>query len=116
MSSSISYRPILAPIARQNQPTNETEGVSSIQIMSSDNSAKINVVDYSEDEIKKAHEVLYNEGLRMRIQVAGEDYVKKSLNAAQDPFAKSMQEVCMRVSISVDPRNLRALLTNDVPL
>lgn len=51
------------------------------------------VVNYSDEEIKKAHEVLYNEGLRMRIQVAGKDYVEKSLNAAKDPFSKPMQEV-----------------------
>lgn len=51
------------------------------------------VVNYSEDEIKKAHDVLYNEGLRMRIQVAGKEYVEKSLNAAKDPFSKPMQEV-----------------------
>ena len=51
------------------------------------------VVNYSEEEIQKAHQVLYNEGLRMRIQVAGKEYVEKSLNNAQDPFAKAMQEV-----------------------
>ena len=51
------------------------------------------VADYSEEEIKKAHEVLYNEGLRMRIKVAGKDYVEKSLQAAKDPFSKPMQEV-----------------------
>jgi 4-carboxymuconolactone decarboxylase len=51
------------------------------------------VVDYSSEEIEKAHKVLYNEGLRMRIQVAGKEYVEKSLNAAKDPFSKPMQEV-----------------------
>lgn len=51
------------------------------------------VVNYSEDEIKKAHEVLYHEGLRMRIKVAGKEYVEKSLEAAKDPFSKPMQEV-----------------------
>ncbi len=56
-------------------------------------SSKPYVVNYSEEEVKKAHEVLYNEGLRMRIQVAGKDYVEKSLNAAKDPFSKPMQEV-----------------------
>ncbi|KAK5175888.1 uncharacterized protein LTR77_001028 [Saxophila tyrrhenica] len=50
------------------------------------------VVDYSPEEIEKAHAVLYNEGLRMRIQVAGKEYVEKSLNAAKDPFSKPMQE------------------------
>ena len=53
----------------------------------------VNVVDYSDEEIKKAHEVLYNEGLRMRTKVAGKEYVEKSLQAAKDPFSKPMQEV-----------------------
>ena len=51
------------------------------------------VVDYSPEEVKKAHQVLYNEGLRMRIKVAGQDYVEKSLKANKDPFNKPMQEV-----------------------
>ena len=51
------------------------------------------VVDYSPEEIKKAHEVLYNEGLRMRLKVNGQEYVEKALNASKDPFAKPMQEV-----------------------
>lgn len=51
------------------------------------------VADYSEEEIKKAHEVLYNEGLRMRIKVAGKEYVEKSLQANKDSFTKPMQEV-----------------------
>ena len=53
------------------------------------------VCDYSPEEIKKAHEVLYNEGLRMRIQVAGKEYVEKALSASKDPFSKPMQEVCI---------------------
>ena len=52
------------------------------------------VADYSEEEIKKAHEVLYNEGLRMRIKVAGKEYVEKSLRANKDSFNRPMQEVC----------------------
>lgn len=51
------------------------------------------VAEYSEEEIKKAHEVLYNEGLRMRIKVAGKDYVEKSLRANKDDFNRPMQEV-----------------------
>jgi len=50
-------------------------------------------VNYSEEEIKKAHEVLYNEGLKMRYQVAGKEYVDRSLKNASSPFAKPMQEV-----------------------
>lgn len=51
------------------------------------------VVEYSPEEIKKAHEVLYNEGLRMRIKVNGERYVEKALEANKDSFSKPMQEV-----------------------
>ena len=51
------------------------------------------VVDYSAEEIKKAHEVLYNEGLRMRMKVNGQEYVEKALQANKDPFSKPMQEV-----------------------
>jgi len=58
----------------------------------SHSSSSTYVVDYSADEIEKAHKVLYNEGLRMRIQVAGKDYVEKSLQNAKDPFSKPMQE------------------------
>jgi len=47
---------------------------------------------YSPEEIKKAHEVLYNEGLKMRYQVAGKEYVDRSLKAADTPFSKPMQE------------------------
>jgi 4-carboxymuconolactone decarboxylase len=48
---------------------------------------------YTPEEIQKAHEILYNEGIKMRYQVAGKEYVDKSLAAAQNPFAKAMQEV-----------------------
>lgn len=51
------------------------------------------VADYSPEEVKKAHEVLYNEGLKMRYKVAGKEYVDRSLKAADNPFAKPMQEV-----------------------
>jgi hypothetical protein len=61
--------------------------------MSDSKSSPTFVADYSQEEIDKAHQVLYNEGLRMRIKVAGKDYVEKSLNAAKDPFSKPMQEV-----------------------
>jgi hypothetical protein len=63
-------------------------------------SSSTTVVDYSPEEIQKAHEVLYNEGLRMRIKVAGKEYVEKSLNAAKDPFSKPMQEVLLTSPIS----------------
>ena len=48
---------------------------------------------YSEDEIKRAHEILFNEGLKMRYQVAGKEYVDASLKNKSDPFAGAMQEV-----------------------
>lgn len=50
-------------------------------------------VDYTPDEIKKAHEVLYNEGLKMRYQVAGKEHVDRSIKAADNDFARPMQEV-----------------------
>lgn len=55
------------------------------------------VTEYSEEEVKKAHDVLYNEGLRMRIKVNGESYVRKALEKSHDPFSRPMQEVrsCM---------------------
>lgn len=48
---------------------------------------------YTEEEVKKAHEILYNEGIKMRYQVAGKQYVDASLKAGDNPFAKAMQEV-----------------------
>ena len=51
------------------------------------------VVEYSQDEIKKAHEVLYNEGIKMRYKVAGKEYVDKALNAADPDYGRHMQEV-----------------------
>ncbi|KAK5135636.1 hypothetical protein LTR08_004937 [Meristemomyces frigidus] len=50
------------------------------------------VVDYTTEEVAKAHEVLYNEGIKMRYKVAGKEYVDRSLKAADNPFAKPMQE------------------------
>ncbi|EMC96432.1 hypothetical protein BAUCODRAFT_122436 [Baudoinia panamericana UAMH 10762] len=47
---------------------------------------------FSAEEIKKAHEVLYNEGIKMRYQVAGKEYVDKALNAADNDFARPMQQ------------------------
>ncbi|CZT18820.1 related to uncharacterized homolog of gamma-carboxymuconolactone decarboxylase subunit [Ramularia collo-cygni] len=46
---------------------------------------------YTPEEIKKAHEILYNEGIKMRNQVAGKAYVDKSL-ANATPFSQAMQE------------------------
>lgn len=50
-------------------------------------------VDYTPEEIAKAHQVLYNEGIKMRYQVAGKEYVDAALKNAKNPFAIAMQEV-----------------------
>ncbi|KAK3116423.1 hypothetical protein LTR53_003216 [Teratosphaeriaceae sp. CCFEE 6253] len=50
------------------------------------------VADYSPEELKKAHEVLYNEGIKMRYQVAGKEYVDRALKAADNDYSRRMQE------------------------
>lgn len=57
---------------------------------------------YTPEEIAKAHKILYNEGIKMRYQVAGKEYVDRSLAAADNPFAKAMQEVCNHSFILID--------------
>lgn len=52
--------------------------------------------DYTEEEIKKAHEILFNEGVKMRYQVAGMEYVDTALKKRSDPFAGAMQDVRFR--------------------
>jgi 4-carboxymuconolactone decarboxylase len=49
----------------------------------------------TEEEISKAHEILYNNGVRLRYEVAGEAYVNRNLGVADsDPeFMKPMQEL-----------------------
>lgn len=51
------------------------------------------VADYTEEEVKKAHEVLYSEGIKMRYKVAGKKYVDGALNAASKDYGRHMQEV-----------------------
>lgn len=51
------------------------------------------VANYSEEEVKKAHEILFNEGIKMRYQVAGKEYVDKALKNGSGSFAGAMQEV-----------------------
>ena len=51
------------------------------------------VADYTPEEVAKAHEVLYSEGFKMRCKVVGEEHVERSLKAADNSFARSMQEV-----------------------
>ncbi|KAK3618287.1 hypothetical protein LTR56_024730 [Elasticomyces elasticus] len=49
-------------------------------------------VNYSAEEIKNAHEILYNEGIKMRYKVAGKEYVDRALKAADNDYARPMQE------------------------
>lgn len=48
---------------------------------------------YTAEEIAQAHKVLYDEGIRMRYQVAGKEYVDNALKNADNPFSRAMQEV-----------------------
>ncbi|KAK4631307.1 4-carboxymuconolactone decarboxylase [Fulvia fulva] len=50
------------------------------------------VAEYRAEEVKKAHEVLYSEGIKMRYKVAGKQYVDKSLANADNPFSRAMQD------------------------
>jgi hypothetical protein len=56
------------------------------------NTAKM-TANYTEEEIKKAHEILFNEGVKMRYRVAGKEYVDTALKKRSDPFAGAMQDV-----------------------
>ncbi|KXS95286.1 hypothetical protein AC578_2587 [Pseudocercospora eumusae] len=47
---------------------------------------------YTAEEIAQAHKVLYDEGIRMRYQVAGKEYVDNALKNAENPFSRAMQE------------------------
>lgn len=64
---------------------------------------------YSEEEVKKAHEILFNEGLKMRYQVAGKEYVDNALKNGTGSFAGAMQEVR---NSSASPSQRRLLLTS----
>jgi 4-carboxymuconolactone decarboxylase len=64
------------------------------------------VADYTEEEIKKAHEILFNEGVKMRYQVAGKEYVDAALKKRSDPFAGAMQDVRItNISSHILPTN-----------
>jgi 4-carboxymuconolactone decarboxylase len=67
------------------------------------------VANYTEEEIKKAHEILFNEGVKMRYQVAGQDYVDAALKKRNDPFAGAMQDV--QNTIPTQTPSARLLLT-----
>ncbi|THY84349.1 hypothetical protein D6C95_08189 [Aureobasidium pullulans] len=45
------------------------------------------------DELKEAHTTLFNEGLKIRYEVAGKAYVDKSLANGSSEFARPMQEL-----------------------
>ncbi|KAK0311588.1 hypothetical protein LTR82_014290 [Friedmanniomyces endolithicus] len=49
-------------------------------------------VNYTPEEVSKAREVIRNEGIKMRYKVAGKEYVDRALKAANNDFARSMQE------------------------
>lgn len=70
------------------------------------------VVNYTEEEVKKAHEILFNEGVKMRYQVAGKDYVDAALTKRSDPFAGAMQDVCSPLSPDNHKRKPTHPLTN----
>ena len=46
----------------------------------------------SEQQIKDAHQVLYNEGLKIRREVAGDKYVDAALQKNSSEFTKPMQD------------------------
>jgi len=55
-------------------------------------------VNYTPEEVSKAREIIRNEGIKMRYKVAGKEYVDRALKAADNDFARSMQEVSHRHS------------------
>lgn len=44
------------------------------------------------DKIKEAHKVIFDEGLKVRYDVAGAEYVDRSLKAGSSDFARPVQE------------------------
>lgn len=72
-------------------------------------------VNYTDEEIKHAHEVLFNEGLKMRYQVAGKEYVDASLKNGKGPFASAMQEVSMLSQPLSDRLGLQRCLLSSSP-
>jgi len=51
----------------------------------------------SSDEVKKAHEILFNEGMKVRKAVLGEAHVEKSMGAVSDfsmPIQHIVTEAC----------------------
>jgi len=61
-------------------------------------------VNYTPEEVQKAREVIRNEGIKMRYKVAGKEYVDRALKAANNDFARSMQEVSGNLPPSHDTR------------
>lgn len=47
----------------------------------------------AEQKTKDAHSALFEEGLKMRYQVAGKEYVDRALENGSSDFARPMQEV-----------------------
>ena len=51
----------------------------------------------AEQKIKDAHNVLFEEGLKIRYQVAGKEFVDRSLKNGASDFARPMQEVRLHI-------------------
>lgn len=49
------------------------------------------------EQSKQAHSQLFEDGIKMRYQVAGKEYVDRSLANGSSEFARPMQEVCFIV-------------------
>ncbi|KAI0121266.1 4-carboxymuconolactone decarboxylase [Xylariales sp. AK1849] len=47
----------------------------------------------SEQDVAKAHKVLFDEGLKVRYEVAGKTYVDRSLSNGSSEFTRPMQEL-----------------------
>ncbi|KAH7013891.1 4-carboxymuconolactone decarboxylase [Ilyonectria destructans] len=47
----------------------------------------------SEKEVAEAHKILFDKGLQVRYEVAGKEYVDKSLANGDSSFARPMQEL-----------------------
>lgn len=52
------------------------------------------------EQSKQAHSQLFEDGIKMRYQVAGKEYVDRSLANGSSEFARPMQEVCFSIPYS----------------
>jgi 4-carboxymuconolactone decarboxylase len=49
------------------------------------------------DRIEEAHKLFYQQGIQLRREVAGDEYVERSLKAGASGFARPMQELATEV-------------------